>query len=211
MQHFASYPHTASTAYVDKKCRLNGAALPRAASPLPLAHLNTLQHRGFSPHTRPTLQRSPAPSAPSPGFPLALKHPRPEGAPPPPAPPKGRRDKTQTPPEGRRRPHGPGVFGPPQTRRESRSTAAATRQGPPPCCTALPAEPAVGAREGERGPSMPGRAQGPGGRRSSSPTSAAATRKRKEPPANCPPPTGHPEESPAPRQSDQSRPRRGRD
>lgn len=141
MQLFASCPHTAPAACGDRRCRLSGAARPRAASPLPLAPLGTLWHRGSTPHSprHPSAARLHQPLLH--GSPLTLRQPRPEGAPQPPAPLKGRRDEIQTPPEGRQRRHDPGVFEGPQARRERLSTAAAPRQGLPAVLLGPPAAP----------------------------------------------------------------------
>ncbi|XP_041283482.1 basic salivary proline-rich protein 2-like [Onychostruthus taczanowskii] len=226
MQEFAGCPHTASAAYEDRRCRLNGAARPRAASPLSLAHLAR-----FSPAASPRPAQPAACSAARLHQPLlqpaafTLRQPRPEGAPPPPAPPKGRRGKTQTPPEGRRRGHGPGVFEGLQARRGRLSTAAAAQQRLPAVLLGAPRGHDGGCgrkrgpsipREEERGPSIPGRG-------SAARPSRAWRRARARGPAASPAcgrypeteegsrrsPPEHPEQSPAPGQSDQSRPGRG--
>ncbi|XP_041332156.1 serine/arginine repetitive matrix protein 1-like [Pyrgilauda ruficollis] len=197
MQQFAGCPHPASAAYEDRRCRLNGAARPRAASPLSLAHLAR-----FSPAASPRSAQPAASSAARLHQPLlqrpafTLRQPRPEGAPPPPAPPKGRRGKTQTPPEGRRRGHGPGVFEGPQARRGRLSTAAAAQQRLPAVLLGAPCGPDGGCgrrsaarppRGEEARPVHPGHGAGPGRADRQHPLRAAATRKRKKPHADRPP------------------------
>lgn len=126
--------------------------------------------RRGSPRTPPTLHAARPHQPLLHGSPSIPRRPQPEGAPPPPAAPKSRRDKTsQSPPEGQRRRHGPGVLEGPQARKAKLSTAAPAQQDLPSVLLGPAREAAGGSSGGEARPVHPGHGAGPGGRRSRTP------------------------------------------